>query len=101
MQAKVLRFDVGFGRPELAEQLAERAGAAMSPFPGFRSTQLLADYLGGRYMLIAFWDNDDDLYQFSYSAEATALEDFIDQNMVKVPLVGAYEVYQPGPAGSA
>lgn len=98
MQAKVLRFDVGFGRPELAEQLAARAEAAMSAYPGFRSTRLLADYLGGRYLLLAFWDSADDLYTFSYSADATTLEDFIDRNMVKVPLVGEYEVYQPGGA---
>lgn len=96
MYARVLRFDVGFGRPDLAEELARRTEAAMAPYAGFRSLELLADYLGGRYLLTTYWDSDEQLYTFSYSNDATKLEEFIDANMVKVPYVGTYAVYQPG-----
>lgn len=96
MYARVLRFDVGFGRPELAERIATETQTAMSRWPGFQSMQLLADYLGGRYTLVSYWDDDRHLYDFSYSADSKQLEDLIDGLMVKVPYVGTYAVYQPG-----
>ena len=70
MYARLLRFDVGFGHPELAEEIARETEAAMSRHPGYRSMQLLADYLGGRYVLISYWDSDRHLYDFSYSPDA-------------------------------
>ena len=95
MYAKVLRFDVGFGRPRLAEQIASETEAAMSRFAGYDSLELLADYLGGRYTLIAYWVTDRDYYNFSYSPAAEELEKTVDTLMTGVPYVGFYEVYQP------
>lgn len=96
MYAKLLRFDVGFGRPQLAEQIAADTQSTMSRFPGFERMELLADYLGGRYTLITYWSDQDDYYRFSYSPEAVALEKGVDTLMSGVPYVGFYSVYQPG-----
>ena len=96
MYAKLVRFDVGFGRPQLAEQITTEAQATMSRFPGFGSMLLLADYLGGRYTLIAYWDSSHHYYDFSYSPEARQLEEAITTWLSGVPFTGTYEVYQPG-----
>ena len=98
MYARLLRFDVGFGYPELAEEIARQTEAAMARHPGYRSMQLLADYLGGRYVLISYWDSDRHLYDFSYSEDAAQLERWLDSQMLKVPFVGTYAVYQPAGA---
>lgn len=95
MYAKVLRFDVGFGRPQLAERIAGETEAAMGRHPGFAQMLLLADYLGGRYVLIAYWDSERHYYDFSYSPDARALEHSVQGLMTGVPFAGAYEVYQP------
>ncbi len=95
MYAKLLRFDVGFGRPQLAERIAADTQATMSRFPGFDRMELLADYLGGRYTLIAYWNGEDDYYNFSYSPDAVALEKMVDGVMSGVPYAGFYTVYQP------
>lgn len=95
MYAKVLRFDVGFGRPRLAERIAAETEAAMSRFPGYDSMELLADYLGGRYTLIAYWNSDREYYTFSYSPESDQLEQAVDSLMSGVPYAGFYEVYTP------
>jgi len=98
MFARLLRFDVGFGYPELAEEIARQTEAAMARHPGYRSMQLLADYLGGRYVLISYWDSDRHLSDFSYSDDAAQLERWLDSQMLKVPFVGTYAVYQPSSA---
>lgn len=92
MYAKLLRFDVGFGRPQLAEQIAAETQAAMSRHAGYDSMHLLADYLGGRYMLISYWSDQDRLYDFSYSPEARQLEQTIATWLEGVPFIGTYEV---------
>lgn len=92
MYAKLLRFDVGFGRPHLAEQIAAETRATMARYPGFTAMQLLADYLGGRYMLITYWESEQHLYDFSYSAEARQLEQTIETWLEGVPFVGTYQV---------
>lgn len=96
MYARLLRFDVGFGRPELAERIAVETQTLMSRHPGFQSMLLLADYLGGRYALIAYWDSARHYYDFSYSPEARQLEALVDTWLEGVPFVGFYQVYQPG-----
>lgn len=95
MYAKLLRFDVGFGRPQLAEQIASETQTTMARHPGFERMELLADYLGGRYTLIAYWRDQDEYYSFSYSPDAVALERTVDGLMSGVPYVGFYSVYQP------
>ena len=95
MYAKLLRFDVGFGRPQLAERIAADTQATMSRHVGFDRMELLADYLGGRYTLIAYWGGEDDYYNFSYSPDAVALEKMVDGLMSGVPYTGFYTVYQP------
>ncbi len=95
MYAKLLRFDVGFGRPRAAAQIAHDSELAMSRWPGFNSLSLLADYLGGRYTLIAYWESDQDYYQFSYSPEARELEESVGKFLSGVPFSGFYQVYQP------
>lgn len=95
MYAKLLRFDVGFGRPRAAEQIARETEAAMSRWSGFASMSLLADYLGGRYTLIAYWQSERDYYNFSYSADARELEGVVGKLMSGVPFTGFYQVYQP------
>ena len=92
MYAKLLRFDVGFGRPQVAEQIAAETQAAMSCHPGYDSLQLLADYVGGRYLLITYWTDQDKLYDFSYSADARRLERTVNTWLSGVPFVGTYEV---------
>jgi heme-degrading monooxygenase HmoA len=98
MYAKVLRFDIGFGRPQAAEQIVQETEAAMSQHPGFQSMLLLADYLGGRYLLIAYWDSDQHYYDFSYSADARNLEGTVKALMSGVPFAGFYTVHQSGGA---
>jgi heme-degrading monooxygenase HmoA len=95
MYAKLLRFDVGFGRPQSAAQIAAETQKAMARHPGFASMELLADYLGGRYTLIAYWQSERDYYTFSYSADARELEGTVDRLMSGVPFSGFYQVYQP------
>ena len=95
MYAKLLRFDVGFGRPQLAEQIATESQSTMSRHPGFSRMELLADYLGGRYTLIAYWDSQDHYYDLSYSPDAVELEKTVDGWMSGVPYVGFYTVYDP------
>lgn len=98
MFAKLLRFNVGFGRPELAQRIAAATEATMSGHPGYRMMILLADYLGGRYTLVTFWDSDRHLYDFSYSADARRLEGTIEEWLSGVPFVGTYQVYVPDPS---
>lgn len=95
MYAKLLRFDVGFGRPRAAEQIARETEQAMARRAGFASMSLLADYLGGRYTLIAYWQSERDYYDFSYSADARELEGVVGKLMSGVPFTGFYQVYQP------
>jgi len=95
MYARVLRFDVGVGRPQAAEQIARETQAAMGRHPGFQSMLLLADYLGGRYTLITYWDSGQHLYDFSYSPDARKLEELLGAYMQKVPFFDTYSVYQP------
>ncbi|MFN8541694.1 MAG: hypothetical protein U0232_29980 [Thermomicrobiales bacterium] len=95
MYAKLLRFDVGFGRPQLAEQIATESQSTMARHPGFERMELLADYLGGRYTLIAYWRTEDDYYNFSYAPDAVALEKTVDGWMSGVPFTGFYTVYDP------
>lgn len=95
MYARLLRFDVGFGRPQVAEQVAAETQALMSRHPGFQSMLLLADYLGGRYTLIAYWDTARHYYDFSYSPDARRLEETVESWMEGVPFVGFYQVYHP------
>ena len=95
MYAKLLRFDVGFGRPQSAEQIAAETRKTMSRHPGFASMELLADYLGGRYTLIAYWHTERDYYNFSYSPDARELEGAVGRLMTGVPFTGFYQVYQP------
>lgn len=95
MYAKLLRFDVGFGRPRAAEQIARETEQAMACRAGFASMSLLADYLGGRYTLIAYWQSERDYYDFSYSADARELEGVVGKLMSGVPFTGFYQVYQP------
>ena len=101
MYARLVRFDTGFGRPQLAEQITAETQATMSRHPGFRSMLLLADYLGGRYSLLAFWDSDRHYYDFSYSADARRLEETIEGWLEGVPFVGVYQVYEPGAPDAA
>ena len=98
MYARGLRFDVGFGRPQAAEQIAHETESAMSRHAGFQSMLLLADYLGGRYTLIAYWDSEQHYYDFSYSADARQLEDTVKALLRGVPFAGFYRVHQPGNA---
>jgi heme-degrading monooxygenase HmoA len=95
MYAKLLRFDVGFGRPQSAAQIAAETQKTMSQHPGFASMELLADYLGGRYTLIAYWRSERDYYAFSYSPDARELESTVGKLMSGVPFTGFYQVYQP------
>lgn len=95
MYAKLLRFDVGFGRPGAAQQIATETQAAMARHPGFASMELLADYLGGRYTLIAYWRGERDYYDFSYSPDARELEATVGKLMSGVPYAGFYQVYAP------
>ena len=98
MYAKVLRFNVGFGRPQAAEQIAQETEAAMSQHPGFQSMLLLADYLGGRYTLITYWDSEQHYYDFSYSAGSRELDSLVKSLLSGVPFAGFYIVHQPGNA---
>lgn len=95
MYAKLLRFDVGFGRPQSAELIAAETRKTMSRHAGFTSMELLADYLGGRYTLIAYWQTERDYYNFSYSPDARELEGTIAKMMSGVPYSGFYQVFQP------
>jgi hypothetical protein len=95
MYAKLLRFDVGFGRPQLAERIAVETQSTMFRHPGFDRMELLADYLGGRYTLIAYWTGEAEYYDFSYSPDAVELEKMVDGLMSGVPYTGFYTVYQP------
>ena len=95
MYAKLLRFDVGFGRPRAAELIALETEKTMSRWPEFASMTLLADYLGGRYTLIAYWESERAYYEFSYSPDARELEGTVGKLMSGVPFTGFYQVYQP------
>ena len=95
MYAKLLRFDVGFGRPRSAEQIATETQKVMSRWTGFDSMELLADYLGGRYTMIAYWHDDRQYYDFSHSADARELEGVVGKLMSGVPYTGFYQVYLP------
>lgn len=95
MYAKLLRFDVGFGRPGAAQQIAMETQTTMAGHPGFASMELLADYLGGRYTLIAYWRSEREYYDFSYSPEARTLEGMVGTLMSGVPFVGFYQTYEP------
>lgn len=95
MYAKLLRFDVGFGRPRAAAQIAQESEKTMTRWPGFQSATLLADYLGGRYTLISYWTSHHDYYEFSYSPDARELDKTITDLLSGVPYVGFYQVYQP------
>ena len=95
MYAKLLRFDVGFGRPRAAEQIATETEKVMSRWVGFASMELLADYLGGRYTMISYWHDDREYYDFSHSADARELEGVVGKLMSGVPYTGFYQVYLP------
>jgi heme-degrading monooxygenase HmoA len=95
MYAKLLRFDVGFGRPRAAEEIAAETEKTMARWPGFASMELLSDYLGGRYTLIAYWRGEREYYDFSHSADARELEETVGALMSGVPYIGFYQVYQP------
>lgn len=49
----------------------------------------MADDLGGRYTLIAYWRSEDDYYNFSYAPDAVTLEKTVDGWMSGVPFTGA------------
>lgn len=101
MFARIQRFNLAQGLPELAEELTDRIAPIMGRQPGFSSLTLLSDPPSGEYIFLTLWTSLEAIDAFDRSGDEWRVRDILSPHVTAVPVIENYQIHNlPGLPGA-